>query len=104
MDLPPFLLDHWLAAHQFASPPIAYDLAASTGPRWTVSKLLALGADGPDIGGMPIGYAPSEGGRAKWNYHSVQLRDDAEALDHFTRGNWQGVVSRLRADMETYAQ
>jgi hypothetical protein len=53
---------------------------------------------------LTIGTGPNQGGRTKWAYHSVFFRDDAEALDHYTRGNWQGVVSRLRADMNTYAQ
>ncbi|MEQ1950670.1 pyridoxal phosphate-dependent aminotransferase [Mesorhizobium sp. CN2-181] len=62
MNLPPFLLDHWLAAHEFATPPIRYNLAASTGPKWSVDELLALGG-GRDIGGVKIGYAPPEGGK-----------------------------------------
>lgn len=33
MDLPPFLLDHWLSKYEFASPPIKYNLASSTGPK-----------------------------------------------------------------------
>ena len=63
MDLPPFLLDHWLAKYSFASPPIAYDLASSTGPKWTVGELLSLG-DGADLDNVTVGYAPPEGGRA----------------------------------------
>ena len=35
MHIRPFLLDRWLNEHQFATPPIEFDLAASTGPRWT---------------------------------------------------------------------
>ena len=38
MRLAPFALDHWLEAHRVAR----YDLAASTGPVWTVRELLAL--------------------------------------------------------------
>jgi hypothetical protein len=53
---------------------------------------------------LTLGSGANEGGRAKWSYHTVAFRDDAESLDHYTRGNWQGVVSRLRTDMETYAQ
>jgi len=64
MDLPPFLLDHWLAAHEFATPPIRYNLAASTGPKWTLGELLALDADRARLDAMPMGYAPSEGSRA----------------------------------------
>ena len=45
MHLPAFQLDLWLSKYKFASPPIRYDLASSTGPRWTVRELLALGSD-----------------------------------------------------------
>jgi aspartate/methionine/tyrosine aminotransferase len=64
MDLPPFLLDHWLAKHDFADPPIAYNLASSTGPRWTLDALLALGGTSPDLGALTLSYAPPEGSRA----------------------------------------
>ncbi|MEW9806757.1 pyridoxal phosphate-dependent aminotransferase [Mesorhizobium sp. ZMM04-5] len=63
MQLPPFKLDHWLAMHSFATPPIAYDLASSTGPKWTLQDFLALG-DGAGMEDVVLGYAPSEGGRA----------------------------------------
>lgn len=63
MDLPPFLLDHWLSRHSFAMPPIRYDLASSTGPRWTVGELLALGS-GSGIDDTVLSYAPAEGSRA----------------------------------------
>jgi hypothetical protein len=33
----------------------------------------------------------------------VMFRDDAESLNHYTNGNWAGVVSKVRADMVTYA-
>lgn len=46
----------------------------------------------------------NEGGRPKWAYHAVMFRDDAEAYDHYTRGNWQGMVSKMRADVVTFAQ
>ena len=45
MRLEPFLLDQWLAAHEFADQPIRYNLASSTGPQWTVAELLHLGGD-----------------------------------------------------------
>jgi aspartate/methionine/tyrosine aminotransferase len=45
MKLPPFLLDQWLAAHEFASPPVRYNLASSTGPKWTLAEILALADD-----------------------------------------------------------
>lgn len=53
---------------------------------------------------LTLGTAPAEGGRAKWANHSVVFRDDGEALDHYTRGNWAGVVGRVRADMELNAR
>ncbi|HEX7417769.1 MAG TPA: hypothetical protein VF315_06925 [Steroidobacteraceae bacterium] len=66
MHLPPFLLDHWLAAHEFASPPMRYNLAASTGPAWSVAQLLALG--GGDmrhlLDEVRVSYAPPAGSAA----------------------------------------
>ena len=53
---------------------------------------------------LSLGTAANEGGRAKWAYHSVQFRDDSESLDHYTRGNWGGVVSKVRADMAANAR
>jgi aspartate/methionine/tyrosine aminotransferase len=65
MQLPPFLLDHWLAAHEFASPPIRYNLASSTGPAWTFGELLALGggAAREQLDQLRLSYAPPEGGK-----------------------------------------
>lgn len=40
MQLKPFLLDAWLDQYEHG---IEFDLAASTGPRWTVADILALG-------------------------------------------------------------
>jgi len=42
MQLPPFLLDHWLEQKFTADPAIEFDLGASTGPVWTLRELLAL--------------------------------------------------------------
>jgi aspartate/methionine/tyrosine aminotransferase len=42
MDLPPFLLDRWIAQKNSPNSPIEYDLASSTGPVWTFRELLAL--------------------------------------------------------------
>ena len=53
---------------------------------------------------LTLGTSVNEGGRAKWAWHSVQFRDDGESFDHYTRGNWQGAVSKLRAEMQAYAQ
>jgi aspartate/methionine/tyrosine aminotransferase len=65
MKLPPFLLDHWLAAHEFASPPIRFNLASSTGPAWTLGQLLALGggAARDELDGIRLTYAPPEGSK-----------------------------------------
>lgn len=43
MKLRPDHLNSWLNEHHFADPPVEYDLAASTGPVWTLRELLALG-------------------------------------------------------------
>ncbi len=53
---------------------------------------------------LTLGTAANQGGRAKWSWHSVQFRDDREQLDHYARGNWAGIVGRVRADMEANAR
>jgi aspartate/methionine/tyrosine aminotransferase len=64
MQVPPFKLDAWLAAHEFASPPIRYNLASSTGPAWTVGELLALGGGDPHcIDSLKLSYAPPQGSK-----------------------------------------
>jgi len=65
MKLPPFRLDRWLAQHEFASPAIRYNLAASTGPGWTLAELLALGGEAAreELGSIRLSYAPPEGSR-----------------------------------------
>ena len=74
MKLPPFLLDHWLAAHEFADPPIRFNLASSTGPQWTLGELLALGGDPSrrEIESLRLSYAPPQG--------SPRLRERIAAL------------------------
>jgi aspartate/methionine/tyrosine aminotransferase len=64
MKLPPFLLDQWLAAHEFADPPIRYNLASSTGPGWTLDEVLALGDEDArrEIAQLRLSYAPPQGG------------------------------------------
>ena len=63
MQVSPFLLDRWLNEHQFAVPPIEFDLAASTGPRWTWSDLIStLAPDAMDqILDRSASYAPATG-------------------------------------------
>lgn len=66
MRIPPFMLDQWLATYEFASPPIRYNLASSTGPRWTLGELLALGdgASLKELGELPLSYIPPQGSEA----------------------------------------
>lgn len=59
--LPPFALDHWLSAYDFATPPIAYNLASSTGPRWNVAQVAALGDAPLDLAETVLSYAPPQG-------------------------------------------
>jgi aspartate/methionine/tyrosine aminotransferase len=63
VHLPPFLLDQWLAAHEFASPPIRYNLASSTGPVWTFAELVALDVRRltAALEGLKVSYVPPEG-------------------------------------------
>ena len=62
MDLPPFLLDRFLATYEFASPPIRYNLAASTGPVWTLGELMALGGDAQrELDKLRLSYVPPQG-------------------------------------------
>ena len=64
MQVPPFKLDAWLAAHEFAAPPIRYNLASSTGPAWTLGELMALGGgSGSTLEGVKLSYAPPQGGK-----------------------------------------
>jgi hypothetical protein len=53
---------------------------------------------------LTLGTALNEGGSAKWANHSVAFRDDAEAYNHYTNGNWQGVVGLVRQDMVNNAK
>ena len=63
MKLPAPLLSNWMSAYEFATPPIRYNLASSTGPTWTFGELLALGGDEfrAKMQSMAVGYVPTEG-------------------------------------------
>jgi aspartate/methionine/tyrosine aminotransferase len=64
MKVPPFKLDHWLAAHEFATPPIRYNLASSTGPLCTVQELLELGGGNVrSVDDILLSYAPPQGSK-----------------------------------------
>lgn len=64
MRLPPFKLDLWLAAHEFATPPIRYNLASSTGPAWTLGEIGTTGGGNPrELDEVKLSYAPPEGAK-----------------------------------------
>jgi aspartate/methionine/tyrosine aminotransferase len=67
MKVPPFKLDAWLMAHEFATPPIRYNIASSTGPLWTLAELMALGGDREGataaLGELTLSYAPPQGSK-----------------------------------------
>ena len=64
MKVPPFKLDAWLAAHEFASPPIRFNLASSTGPAWTLAELMRLGGGSEAaLAEVKLSYAPPQGGK-----------------------------------------
>jgi hypothetical protein len=48
---------------------------------------------------LTLGTAVNQGGWAKWSYHSVSFRDDGEDYNHYTNGNWGGIVSVMRSAM-----
>jgi aspartate/methionine/tyrosine aminotransferase len=60
MNLKPFLLEQWLANYE---QDIKYNLASSTGPRWSVEELLGLaGEDGRRrLFALPLTYGPPAG-------------------------------------------
>jgi aspartate/methionine/tyrosine aminotransferase len=65
VKLPPDRLNAWLNEHHFATPPVRYDLGASTGPVWTLQDLLALD-DGNSLERLlasSVSYVHSAGGR-----------------------------------------
>jgi len=64
MKVPPFKLDAWLAAHEFATPPIRYNLASSTGPLFTLHDLMSLGGGSlRQLEEVKLSYAPPEGNK-----------------------------------------
>jgi aspartate/methionine/tyrosine aminotransferase len=64
MKVPPFKLDLWLAAHEFATPPIRYNLASSTGPLWTFGELMSLGGGSlAMLDEIRLSYAPPQGSK-----------------------------------------
>jgi hypothetical protein len=54
-------------------------------------------------GTLSLGTSATSNGVAKWSFHTVKFRDDNESFNHFTNGNWQGIVSQVRADVVSRA-
>ena len=52
---------------------------------------------------LTLGTVANQGGSAKWSFHSVKFRDDGESVNHYTGGNWGGIVGKVRADMAANA-
>lgn len=61
MKLAPFLLDQWLEQKFASDPPIEFDLGSSTGPKWTLRELLALGGNIEDLLDTVLFYTPPAG-------------------------------------------
>jgi hypothetical protein len=53
---------------------------------------------------LTLGTAANQGGRTKWSNHSVVFRDDKEAYNHYTNGNWGGVVGLVRTHVVNNAK
>lgn len=52
---------------------------------------------------LTLGTAACEGGYAKWSNNRVDFRDDAEKLNHYTNGKWEGIVGQARIDVAAYS-
>lgn len=61
MELPRFLLNDWLMAHEYSRTPVRFDLAASTGSPWTVGEVLSLGNGLADFGNIALSYTHRQG-------------------------------------------
>lgn len=56
---------------------------------------------------LEMGTAASQKGGsnvAKWANHYVFLRDDSETYNHYSKGQWAGIVGPVRADMASFAK
>lgn len=52
---------------------------------------------------LNLGTAANEGGSQKWSMHSASFRDDGESYNHYSNGNWQGIISVMLRDVVTNA-
>jgi aspartate/methionine/tyrosine aminotransferase len=91
MELPPFLLDQWIAQKQSANPPIEYDLASSTGPVWTLRELLALSGERASeaLLDTPVSYTSAAG--------TLSLRTAIAALEGVAPDEVQVVTGAAEA-------
>lgn len=46
---------------------------------------------------LNLGTAACEGGKAKWSYHSLSLRDDTEKYGHSGASAWGGIIGPVRS-------
>lgn len=81
LRLPTPLLSQWMSSYEYATPPIRYNLASSTGPNWTFGELLALdsGELRAEMEDMSVSYVPAEG--------TVRLRREIARL-HNVDPDW----------------
>ncbi len=83
MKLAPFLLEHWIEEHQSAA---RYNLALSTGPKWTVSELRGLMSEAQheafETGALA--YCPSGGRESLRAAIAAMYGADAEEVRIFT--------------------
>jgi hypothetical protein len=43
------------------------------------------------------------GNAYKWSNHTVYFRDSNESFNHYTNGNWGGIISKVREDMAAFS-
>ena len=55
-------------------------------------------------GTLTTGSGTTSNGKAKWAFHSVDLRDDSEQYNHYANGAWAGIIAPVRADMVANAK
>lgn len=53
---------------------------------------------------LNTGTATCEDGASKWSYHTLALRDDAEAYNHYSAGNWLGIIGPVRSAIVSVAK
>jgi aspartate/methionine/tyrosine aminotransferase len=89
MNLPPFLLDEWLAQKYNPETPVEFDLGASTGPVWTLRELLSLGGDLEELLDAPLSYVGPNG--------TPELREQIAALEGCDPGHVQVMTGGAEA-------